>query len=145
MCIGQLVRRGCSTQHPFFFIHSRESLMSIINPKILSSNLLIFFSDLLIFRILRTSDPPGGRFTSPLTPLLATGSPNFLALGPPRNLLFSMPIFTSIFDDILELCWTLFMPPEKIRSESGPSLFRFFPDLDFGIDFDGFSLILQKF
>jgi hypothetical protein len=34
-------------------------------------------------------------------PLLHPSSPNFLGAGPPRKLLFSMPIFASIFDDIL--------------------------------------------
>ena len=32
--------------------------------------------------------------------LLATSSPEYLGLGPPRKLLFSMPVFVSIFDDI---------------------------------------------
>ena len=47
-----------------------------------------------------------GRFTGPLRGVLppATSQGWFLALGPPRKLLFSMPIFAYIFDEI----WTTF-------------------------------------
>ena len=54
------------------------------------------------------SEPPGGRFTFHLTPLLATSPLDYLAIGPPRNLLFQcqFPHRFSI------ACWRTFVPPQ---------------------------------
>ena len=70
---------------PFFQIFRHSFLPSVLS---------FFLSSFL--RFFQTSCPPGGRFTSPLTPLLANRPLHYLATGPPRNLLFSIPIFASI-------------------------------------------------
>ena len=68
-----------------------------------SSHLPVFLSSFLLSSFLFSEPPtPGGKFTpTPPYPLLATSPLKSFAVMPSQNLPFSMPIFASIFDDIL--------------------------------------------
>ena len=72
-------------------------------PFFLSSFLLFFFSS-------TPPTPQGGILPPPFTSLLATSSKSYFAVGRPRNLLFRIPIFASMFDDML-----LTVEPPKLQ------------------------------
>ena len=92
-------------KHCFFYYFYKQlkndtKINDCVGPSFLLPSFLPFFLPFFLPSFLPfyfASEPPGGRFTSSLTPLLATSSGNLFAVMPTQNHFFSMPLVASFF------------------------------------------------